>query len=433
MMRAAFWFVGLFALAVAVALFAGNNHGVVSLFWTPYRLDFSLNFVLLLLLLVFAVGYAAMRALSALLLLPHQAKHWRQQQKERDLYQALVESFSHLQAGRYVRARKSAQALIKVSDELQQEGAALPQHASLRALAHMLAADSAHALRDVEGRNQYYEQALHNVPINGTLPQQEVREGAQMRAARWALDDHAPEMALERLSQLPAGAKRRTMALRIQLKASRLAQAHQDALETTRLLAKHGGLSEHAAQSIIRGLVQEQLRQTHDTQQVQRLWESLQPQEQQHPELALAAAQQLLRVGGATQQARAWLLPIWEQTIQTPNALQQPQGMHLLKVLLQALPELDAAWLGRIEHMHRSYPQDACLQFLAGMACMERQLWGKGEQLLQAAVTRLPDASLRASAWKALALLAEQREDADAASHAWREAAMAMPDISALR
>lgn len=119
------------------------------------------------------------------------------------MYQALVESLSHLQAGRYVRARKSALLLLKLSDELRTEHADVPQDATLRAIAHMLAADSAHALRDVEARNDHYEQAITDVPLNGTQQQQEVREGAQMRAARWALDDRDPQEALQRLEQLP--------------------------------------------------------------------------------------------------------------------------------------------------------------------------------------------------------------------------------------
>lgn len=426
MMRAALWFVGLFGLAVAVALFAGNNQGVVSLFWAPYRVDLSLNMVLLLLVLLIVVTHAALRALSALLLLPHQARHWRQQQKERTLYQALVESFSHLQAGRYVRARKSAQTLIKLSDELLEQRMELPQLASLRALAHMLAADSAHALRDTAARDLYYAQALEDVPVHGTLPQQEVREGAQMRAARWALDDHDPQEALQRLRQLPPGAKRRTMALRIQLKASRLAQDTHAALETARLLAKHGGLSPEAAQSIIRGLVLEQLRHTHDPHQVQQLWDSLPPAQQQHPDLALAAAQQLLDVDGDSVLARSWLLPVWEQATQGPpsaHTLRDDQLQRLLQVLQAALTDIDASWLARIEQVQRANPQDARWQYLAGMACVERQLWGKGEVLLQAAAPRLRERALRASAWKALALLAEHKDDASAAARAWREAA----------
>ncbi|MFM2187017.1 MAG: hypothetical protein RIR43_1589, partial [Pseudomonadota bacterium] len=42
-MRAALWLLALFGVAVAGALLAGNNQGMVTLFWSPYRLDLSIN------------------------------------------------------------------------------------------------------------------------------------------------------------------------------------------------------------------------------------------------------------------------------------------------------------------------------------------------------------------------------------------------------
>ena len=48
-MRAALWLMALFAIAVASALFAGNNDATVTVFWEPHRIDLSLNFVLLIL------------------------------------------------------------------------------------------------------------------------------------------------------------------------------------------------------------------------------------------------------------------------------------------------------------------------------------------------------------------------------------------------
>ena len=48
-MRAALWLLALFGVAVAAALFAGNNQGTVTLYWPPYRVDLSLNLVVLLL------------------------------------------------------------------------------------------------------------------------------------------------------------------------------------------------------------------------------------------------------------------------------------------------------------------------------------------------------------------------------------------------
>ena len=81
-MRAALWLISLFALAAAAAWLAGNNQGTVTLFLSPYRIDLSLNLVLLVLGLVVLVVVLAQQALSALLSLPHQAQRWRLQQKE---------------------------------------------------------------------------------------------------------------------------------------------------------------------------------------------------------------------------------------------------------------------------------------------------------------------------------------------------------------
>ena len=82
-MRAALWFLALFGIAAAVALFAGNNQGTITVFWPPWRVDLSLNLTLLILLIAFGLLHVALRALSALFSLPRQARQWRLQQKER--------------------------------------------------------------------------------------------------------------------------------------------------------------------------------------------------------------------------------------------------------------------------------------------------------------------------------------------------------------
>ena len=64
-MRAALWLLALFGVAVATALFAGNNQGTVTLFWPPYRVDLSLNMVLLTLVLGFVTLYAHCSRINA--------------------------------------------------------------------------------------------------------------------------------------------------------------------------------------------------------------------------------------------------------------------------------------------------------------------------------------------------------------------------------
>jgi HemY protein len=414
--RAALWLLALFGIAVAIALFAGNNQGTVTLFWPPYRVDLSLNLVLLLLFGAFVFLHAVLGALAALFDLPRQALRWRNQQKERAMHGSLLDSASHLLAGRFIRARKSAEAALGQEHSLRAGGEELANAAQLRTLAHLLAAESAQALQDRAAREEHLRQSLEQ---SSAREAQETREGALMRAARWALDDREPDVAMSWLKGLPVGAARRTLALRMKLKAARLTQRPGEALETARLLSKHRAFSPGAAQSIVRGLAVDLLNGAHDVAQLQRAWNSLEPAERLMPELAIHAAQRLTALGGDAHLARDWLLPVWEQQAQLGETLK----VKLVGALEAGLDSIDGAWLARIEGAQKANPRDATLQYLAGMACMKRQLWGKAQQLMSQAAMGLKDGKLHRNAWRSLAMLAEERGDREAAGHAWKRAA----------
>jgi HemY protein len=415
-MRAALWLLALFGIAVAIALFAGNNQGTVTLYWPPYRVDLSLNLVLLLLFGAFVFVHAALGALAALFDMPRQALRWRAQQRERAMHGSILDSLSHLIAGRFIRARKSAEAALVQEKSLRGGGQAPSNAPQVRTLAHLLAAESSQALQDKVARDDHLKFALEQT---STRDAQETHEGALMRAARWSLDDRDPEAAMAWLRGLPQGAGRRTLALRIRLKAARLARQSAEALETARLLSKHRAFSSSAAQSIVRGLAVDLLNGAHDMTQLQRAWNSLEPAERAMPELAIHAAQRLMALGGDAHLARDWLLPVWEQQAQMNDALK----VKLVRALEAGLDTLDGAWLARIEMAQRANPRDATLQYLAGMACMKRQLWGKAQQLMGQAAMGLRDAKLHRNAWKAVAQLAEERGDEASAAQAWKRAA----------
>ena len=97
--------------------------------------------------------------------------------------------------------------------------------------------------------------------------------------------------------------------------------------------------------------------------------------------------------------------------------------VKMIGVLESGLQSLDAGWLARIEAAQHSRPRDANLQYLAGMACLKLQLWGKARQLLTQAAQGLQDATLHRNAWRALAVLAEQRQDEVGAAEAYKRAA----------
>lgn len=422
-MRIVLWFMALFAIAVAGALFAGNNHSTVTVFWSPYRVDLSLNLVLLLLAGSFVMLHFALRALSGLLRIPQQARRWRRLQKERAIQSALLDSLSHLFAGRFVRARKAAELVVSLEESVARSSEPLLYAGRLRTISHLLAAESAHALQNTAVRDAHFRQALEQ---SDRRDAQDVRDGVQLRVAQWAFDDQDAAATLQWLDQLPQGAARRTVALRLRFKATRLAGQAHAALETARLLTKHRAFSETAGQSIARELAIELIRSSHDQVQIQRAWDTLDVSEQHMPDVALEAAERLSLHGGDASVARQWLLPVWDAMVQRPEALALSQRVRLVRILERGFVATDGApdaeWLTRIESAQMGYPRDAVLQYLAGVICMRLKLWGKAQQMYRQSLSMLRDAELRSAAWCALAEMAEQRQDAKAAADAYKEA-----------
>jgi HemY protein len=422
-MRATLWFMGLFAIAAALALFAGNDPGTVTLFWPPHRVDVSLNLFLLAIGLVFVTLHFALRTLSAFFGIPQQARRWRLQQRERAIQSALLDSLSHLMGGRFIRARKAAELVVSLEEAVASNGEKLAYAERLRTLSHLLAAESAHALQDRTLREMHFRHALDHANVRDA---QETRDGVQLRAARWALDDRDAAKSMEWLDLMPQGASRRTIALRLRFKAARMAGRPFQALEVARLLTKHRAFSDMAGKSIARGLAIELIKGSHDPVQLQRTWEGLESGEREMPDVAMEAAQRLLAQGGDATLAQHWLLPVWTAMLERTDALSAGQKVRLVRILETCFGREgqtpDAQWLARVEAAQMANPRDAALQYLAGVVCMRLRLWGKAQQLLKQSLALLQDHGLKRDAWRALAEMAEQRQDTAGATEAYRQA-----------
>lgn len=426
-MRSVFWLLGLAGVAVALALLVGHNASTVTLFWPPYRFDVSFNFVLFCLIAGFVLLHAALLAVGLVRDLPERAQRWRNQQVERSVVGSVMDALAHQLAGRFVRAQSAAQHAIEQLKAV--SPGQWPRRDQLQVLAHLLVAESAQSLQNRERRDENLQAALDPALAKGAP---DASEGALLRAVRWAVEDRDVEAARSRLAELPQGAGRRIQALRLKLRVARLGGATAEALETARLLAKHKAFSPEASRSIVRGLVLDALREAHDMAQLEAVWNGLDTSERDMPELALAAAQRgnllvLQRGDGDGDEARAvaarlrsWLEPLWHGF----DALTPTQQRQLVMAFEPGLPQLDSAWLARLEQQQRLSPNNAFLQYLAGQACMQRQLWGKASQLLTQASHGLSDAALMRRTWRSLARLAEERGDEAAAQTAWKRAAL---------
>ena len=412
-MRAVVWFILLFVVAVVAATTFGANDGLVSLYWSGWRMDVSMNLFLLAMLATCLALVTIFNAVNALIGLPRRAHEWRVARRDRSAQAALRDALAQYFGGRYSRAQKAAQRALLIQSETPD----LVQDNEFTVLGHLLAAGSAHKLQDRSRRDDQLERALEL--SRSSLLARSAEEGARLLAAEWALDDRDAPRALEFLAALPPGVARRTHALRLKLQASRLAHQPHEALKTARLLAKHQAFSKVAAQGLLRSLAFESLDGARDADQVRRVWFALENADRRDPLVASRAATCLAAFGAAAE-ARGWLRPFWDRL----GELSEDERTALSHGLVACVAGIAPDWLARLESAAQAFPREAAVAYAVGCALAERELWGKARLLLeQAAGAPELDIASRRRAWQLLARLAEQQGDVERVASCYQAAA----------
>jgi HemY protein len=398
-MRTVIWLVLLFGAAVLLATLLGGNDALVSFYYGGWRLDMSLNLFVLGLIGSVLGLYFTLRAADSLWSLPGRAREWRQLKRERAAEAALREALAELFAARYARAQRAAQRAL----ELQAETSALLEDAQFAVLARTLMAAAMHPLQNRKGRDEQVAQALE---LANSARQRvgTALDGVQLLNAEWAMDDRDAERGLALLAELPPGVGRRTQALRLKLRATRLLRRPLEALQTARLLAKHQGFSAEAAKSLLRSLAMDALERTYDLEQLRRVWQQLDAADRADAWVVAKAARRAYALGDASL-GRLWLQQIW------PNlGKHEPQARaQLALALVDCAPGLGSDWLPRVEAALAMHGHEPALVAAAAMAFADRQLWGKAKRLLEqtASADELP-AAVRRQALRCLAALARE-------------------------
>ncbi|NBW24348.1 MAG: heme biosynthesis protein HemY [Betaproteobacteria bacterium] len=411
-MRVVIWLLVLFAVAAGAALFASTNPGTVTVFWPPYRVDVSLNLVLLALVVAFVVAHFVLGTVSTLGGLPEQARRWRALQRERAVQGHLVDALFSLAGGRYVRASESLLAADKLQRALMEAGQDDParQAETVFAAIHMLGAEAQHALQKQAAREEHLQTALQTLRRRRAT---DALDGLLLRATRWALDDNDAAGARAWWQQLSQGAMRRAASLRLRFRTARLAGENLEALVTVRQLIKHKAFRGATGENISQALAVELLRAPRDAQQLEQAWARLEPQEKEAPSVALLGAQRLLDLGGDGARSRAWLLPLWNAFLQNGSPLNADQQVRLVQILEAGFGQADAApdsvWLARIENAQMANPRNPLLQYLAGAMCLRMSLWGKAEHFFKQASAGLQSVPLQREALSQLQRIQEQR------------------------
>lgn len=412
-MRGVIWIVLLFVVAVVAATTLGSNDGIVTLYWSGWRTDLSLNLFVIIVAGACFLLVSAAHALEALLSLPQRASEWRMLRRERAAQAALRDAQAEYFNARYSRAHKAATKALAI----QQETDSLATDAGFTVVAHLLAAGSLHRLQDRTRRDEIVQRLLQI--LKKGAGGRGAEDGARLLAAEWALEDRDVPRALELLGELPPGVARRTQALRLKLQASRLGRDPLQALHTARLLANHQAFSPAAAQGLLRSLAFEVLESAHDVQQLRRLWESLDNADRRDAHVAARAALRAVTLGNA-EDARRWLQPYWERL----GELDREEREQVALALMEAAPGIGSDWLPRLETALNAFGNEPAVVAAIGAAFADRQLWGKARRLLeQAGGAPALAGRARRQAWRFLAAMAREEGDDARAQECERAAA----------
>jgi len=381
-MKTLVWIVGITVLAVALTLAARSNTGYLLLVLPPYRIEFSLNLLIVLLVAGFAAGYAAVRFVSATLRLPRRVRDYRLARRRETARATLIEALHEYFAGRYSRAENAAAAALDAGE-----------HPDLAAV---LAGRAAHELRAYDRRDAYLARAA-----SAATGDEVVRIVTE---AELLLDERRAQEALAILRQLP---RKHTAALRLELKAQQQTRNWEQAVALTEELRRRNVFDAAQAAQVRRyALVENLKRKALDSAALEEAWDKVPASDRTDRRVSVAAAQCFIALGGCERAHRIIeeaLEAEWDSDLVALYA--ECEGGDAVRRIERA-----EAWLTR-------HPGDAGLLLTLGRLCADRGLWGKAQSYLEAslAVERSHSAHLE------LAKLQERLGNADSARRHYRE------------
>ncbi|MFT4173745.1 MAG: heme biosynthesis HemY N-terminal domain-containing protein [Rhodocyclaceae bacterium] len=371
-MRTLLWLLALFAIAAALAVAARYNTAYALFVWPPYRLQISMNLLVLLGITSFAVLYALIRLVARTLALPTAVAAYRERKKRERAARALRDAERLFMEGRFGQAYRLA---VSAYDGGESCG-----------LSALMAARAAHAMREPARRQQWLDKASHY--------DDEIRTARLMLEAEFALADRRFDEAAMRLDTLRASGQRHIAALRLALQAEQARGRWDEVARLARQLRKYHALTPEQAAPLLRRALLEQLREADgDQQSMQRVWATIPDEERRDPTFLCRAIPHLIGAS-ADREALAAIQEAlereWEPELATLYG--RCKSGELRDQLATA-----EAWL-------KQHPDDAGLLLTLGRLCLRGQLWGKAQSYFEASLSMSPSRAAHLE----LARLAEQ-------------------------
>ena len=361
-MKAAFWLLALFGVAVAATLAAKYNNGYVLVVAQPYRIELSLNLLVVLLLAAFFVAYFLVRLAVITLRLPREVSEFRLRRRREKARKAMLDGLRAFLEGRYAKAEKASAAALE-----------LKESPMIDAINAVVAARSAHELRRYSERDEFIALAESNAPKETSL--------RLVTQAELLLDEHRSEEALQVLHTLRAtGARQHAAALRLELKAQQQLGNWDMVLNLLGQLEQRNALDKTLLKRLRRHAHVENLKSKMlDPQALREYWQAVSSTDKKDSKLAAAVAHACAAIGDC-----AAARHIIEQS------LDRQWDSELAELYAECMEKDAVSQIERAEAWLKSHPNDACLLLALGKLCVHCELWGKAQNYLDASLSVEP-------------------------------------------
>ena len=394
-MKSLFWLLAVLAAAVALAIVGRIDAGYVLFVHPPYRVEVSMLFFGIVLVVAFALLYAAVRLLGRALALPAHVRAFRARRLRERAQAALAAALQAYYEGRYARASKEA--------EIAFEGGAAP------GLAALLAARAAHQLRDFQRRDRWFERAERGGP--------ELQTALLVTRAELALEERDYTAARDALRGMHGAGPKHIATLRMLLRAERGVGAWEEVLRLANQLAKRDAISPALAEEYrVQATIELLRRAASDPGAFERRWRAVPASDQLKARVAAAAARHASYLGSG---------PLAREIIERSLAEEwTPQLVALYGELPEQVDAAARAAEARVriecaERWLRTHSRDSQLLAALGRLCAQAELWGKAGSFLEASLSFEETRAARLQ----LAKLAERLGQAADAERHYRRAA----------
>lgn len=384
-MRWLLWVLLILAMAIGVSLLASNNEGYVLIVRPPYRLELSLNLLLVLIALVFVSLHLGLRLINYTRRLPASVRAYKEAQRLKDGHAALLQALHATVEGRYDTAEKSAARALELGED-----------AGLSAL---IAARASHKLKHKSQRDYYLAEAERLAP--------QASVARLLTQAELLLDDRQYSQALHILLQLEKIEPRHPPALRLELKIQLRLNKWEQVLTILRRLEKRDAIESWQLRELRQQAHQHLIeRYADDLPALHNYWEKIAEEDRLNYRIAYTAAKTFIQAGAGSQAASI-----------VEMSLTKEWDTELAGLLGDCVSNSPQKQLQQAEYWLLSHEGDANLLLALGKMCMRLSLWGKAESYLEASISVKPSAA----AHLALAKMLDSRGDSEAANRHYRQ------------